>query len=363
MVVIKRLIKEKSRQEEIVSFCREKLKSRKLSPQIVQWIATHRCNFQCKHCGTAAGEARPDELTTQQILSAIDSLAKLGTFHFSVTGGEPLLREDIFEILNYAKSKGITIGMVSNGYVTQDYIEKLKRVKLDSVLISIDGYGKNHDRIRSKPGSYERCLRSLDIYRDLGVMVRGVSTVVMEENIKDVPKIIEDVWKHGCNIQRLQGIVPEGRAFGWNMSPEVVKEAFRLVAKYRKQKFNILIGEGFGFLGPLQKAVRGSRKELEFFCGCGWGTFTIMHNGDIMGCPAMDFPQYAEANIKDMPLEEIWYNKFQRFRGRYCWDILDKCKRCKYLPRCRGGCWLYMINGDPCFLPLAEEVSRELGLN
>ena len=133
------------------------------------------------------------------------------------------------------------------------------------------------------------------------------------------------------------------------------------MAKYRRRGYDVYIGEGFAFLGPLQKAVRGESGR-EFICGSGWNTFTIMHNGEVTGCPALEFPEYVEGNIKNMLLEDIWQNKFKRFRGKYNRDMHDKCKKCKYLAQCRGGCWLYMVNGDPCFLEEAEEVAKDLGL-
>ena len=128
-------------------------RQRKLAPQYVQWICTYKCNFKCPHCGTAAGTAREDELKTDEILKAVDSLSELGWKIFSVTGGEPLLRGDIFEVLSHAKKKGMAIGIVTNGYVTEEYAEQLRNVKLDSVLVSIDGYAANHEKIRGAKGS------------------------------------------------------------------------------------------------------------------------------------------------------------------------------------------------------------------
>src|SRR4030042_3442876 len=150
-------------------------RNRTLKPVYVQWISTYKCNFRCPHCGTAAGTPRQDELKTEEIIKALDSLAELGCKIFSVTGGEPLLREDIFEVLSYAKKKGMSVGIVTNGYVTEEYLPQLKNVGLDSVLVSIDGHGENHEKIRGTKGSYEKCLKSLELYRDLKVPVRAVS--------------------------------------------------------------------------------------------------------------------------------------------------------------------------------------------
>ena len=94
-----------NKQEQWINWFREELAHGRLKPTYVQWICTYKCNFHCKHCGTAAGEAREDELQTFEIIRALDSLADLGCDMFSVTGGEPLMRDDIFDVLGYAKKK------------------------------------------------------------------------------------------------------------------------------------------------------------------------------------------------------------------------------------------------------------------
>ncbi|MFH1415337.1 MAG: radical SAM protein [Elusimicrobiota bacterium] len=330
-----------------------------LKPTYVQWICTYKCNFHCPHCGTAAGDARPDELKTHEILRALSDLSDLGCDIFSVTGGEPLLRYDIFEVLSYAKAKGMKVGIVTNGYATEDYMPQLEKLGLFSVLISIDGYGKNHDEVRGTKGSYERCINSIGLYKKLGVPIVAVSTVMLPDNVKYIPEIIEDVQKMGCTKQRIQPLVPEGRAKGTKNPPEVVKEAFRAVLEARRKGINIEISEGCGYLGPLADAVRNAR----FFCACGWSTFTIMQDGNVMGCPALDYPELGEGNIRDKSLKEIWRDGFGKFRETVFDDLTQKCKDCEYLQLCRGACWLFRANkADPCFLNEAEEVAAELGI-
>ncbi len=333
-------------------------RARTLKPEYVQWICTYKCNFNCPHCGTAAGVAREDELKTGEILRTIDSLSELGCKIFSVTGGEPLLRADIFEVLGYAKNKGIAIGIVTNGYATEEYFERLKKIKLDSVLVSIDGYGENHEKIRGIKGSYEKCIKSLDLYNELNVPMIAVSTVMLDNNVDDIPKIIEDVWKHNIKKQRVQPLVPEGRAKGTKNSPETVKKVLRIIHEAREKGINVEMSEGFGYLGAIDERAR----SYNFFCGCGWNTFTIMNDGNIMGCPALDYPELGEGNIRKKDLKRIWWNGFDRFRKTIFEDLPEKCKECPYVKTCRGGCWLFRANGaDPCFLKEAEEVAKELG--
>lgn len=335
---------------------RTELKEKRLKPIFVQWLSTKNCNFNCKYCGTNAGKIEEDELTTPEMLKLIDDLAILGCRRLSVTGGEPLLREDIFEILRYARYKGIRASIVSNGYFTEEYFIKLKKIDLYVVSISIDGYRKKHDQIRRMNGSYERCLKSLDIYSRLKVPVVRVVTVVLEDNIKDIPKIINDIFRHGCTQLRLQLIMPEGRAKSRENSSNVVKKALRIIYNARKRGTNIFAADNFGYLGSLEKEVRSHN----FLCGCGWWTFTVMQNGDIMGCPVTDYPELNEGNIRHTDIKEIWWDKFQRFRKTMLEDLPLICKRCKYIEVCRGGCWAdRMSRGRFCYLDVAEELREE----
>jgi len=333
-------------------------RARTLKPVYVQWICTYQCNFKCPHCGTAAGTAKPDELNTEEILKAIDHLAVLGCKMFSVTGGEPLLRKDVFQVLEYAKDRGMSIGIVTNGYATEECLPQLKKIGLNSVLVSIDGYGENHEKIRGVKGSYDKCIKSLDVYYELKVPVRAVSTVMLDENVDDIPKIIDDVWRHHITNQRIQPLIPEGRAKGTRNNPETVKKALRIIYDARERGINVEMSEGFGYLGTIDERVRSA----DFFCGCGWNTFTIMNDGNIMGCPALDYPELGEGNIRKKDLGRMWWNGFDRFRKTLFEDLPVKCKECKYVKICRGGCWLFRANkADPCFLKEAEEIAEEFG--
>lgn len=344
-------------QEYWVSEYKKQLANHTLKPTYVQWICSYRCNFSCPHCGTAAGQAREDELSTQDIFKTIDILADLGCEMFSITGGEPLMREDIFDVITYANEKEIKAGFVTNGYLVEEYIKQLQKVKLTSVLVSIDGYQENQAKIRGMPYSYKRCLRSVNILKNLGVDIVGVSTVMLDENIDDIPNIFEDAFKYGATKARIQPLVPEGRAKGRTNYPQTVKKALRMILTLRSHGLEVEMSEGFGYLGRLEPYVRPYR----FFCGCGWNTFTIMHNGNIMGCPALDFPQLGEGNLKDTDLDKIWWKKFKRFRVTLFDELPSKCKKCEYVKICRGGCWLFRANNaDPCFLEEAEEIAEEI---
>ncbi|MFH1563782.1 MAG: radical SAM protein [Nitrospirota bacterium] len=354
------MLSQKYSQVSWLNYYRKQLKNKTLRPYYVQWIATHECNFKCPNCGGGAKIPQKDELSTDEIIHAIDDLASLGCRFLSAAGGEAILRKDIFKVLKYAKNKGILVGIITNGYAIKEYAKQIEELNLDSVVVSIDGYGENHDRIRNMPGSYQKCLESLDFFYKVGIPIIGTYTVTSEENIADIPMIVDDVQKFGSTRHGLQLIIPEGRAGKKKNSSLLVKKILRLILSTKKRNFSLEASEGLGCLGPLE----GKARPYYFFCGCGWNTFTIMANGNIMGCPLFDFPNYSEENIRRESLIDIWRNRFSRFREKDFEDLPEKCTACGYITLCRGGCWQFRATaGEFCFLDEAEEVAMEFGID
>ncbi|MFA5411393.1 MAG: radical SAM protein [Candidatus Omnitrophota bacterium] len=336
---------------------RRQLKQKLLKPFIVQWLATRKCNFNCGHCGTDASREASGELSTQEIFRAIDGLSKLGCKYLSVTGGEPLLREDLFEVFRYANSKEIRPSLVTNGFATEDFLTQLKKAKLYSASVSIDGYRSQHDRIRSKKGSYKRCMQSLEIYRRLKIPVIQVTTVVLKDNIEEIPLIISDAFKRGATRYRLQLIISEGRAKGQETPPQAVAKALNIIYSCRRKGLNVFPADNFGYLGKWDSILRGP----PFLCGCGWWTFTIMQNGIIMGCPVIDRPELNEGRLQEKDIEEIWWDGFQRFRDIRTGELPEICRNCKYAGTCRGGCWSQRLSGSRfCYLDLGNKMAKRM---
>ncbi|MCK5309950.1 MAG: SPASM domain-containing protein [Thermoplasmata archaeon] len=239
----------------------------------------------------------------------------------------------------------------------RDYEEQLKKAKIETILVSIDGFRDNHDKIRDKPGSYEKCLDAIKFLKEIGTPTVGASTVYLPDNIDLLDKIVDEVALAGVNRHRLQAIVPEGRSKGKGNSKEEVKKAIEYVYHARKNGVNVEVCEAHGWLGPLDGLLRAT-----FFCGVGLNTACIMQNGDVMGCSLMDFPEHSEGNIKTRSIKDIWFNGFQKYRSQSILpDLKEECEDCDYLETCRGGCWLHGMNDNFCFLPMAIDVARESG--
>ncbi len=345
--------------EEYNELCTSLVKERRLKPIIVQWQCTKECNYHCIHCGTNSGRAAPNELRSQEILPVLDDLKELGCDMFFSTGGEPLLRDDLFDVFAHAQDTGITqTGFATNGYAVEQYRKEIARAECTSIMVSIDGYGKKHDEIRGVPGAYQKAITSIDILKkDVGVPWVGACTVFREENIGELPKILDDLLTTDFDYYRLNSVVPEGRAKGMSNPPEVIEKALQFALLKQKDGIPVVMGENLGFLGPLEEPMRGQ----PFFCGSGFSTLTIMETGEIQGCNSSDRIDMNEGNIREKNIEDIWWNRFERFRTGI-WDTLPElCLECTHVMQCRGGCWkMRVCNTQFCFLDTAKKVAEDM---
>ncbi len=141
-------------------------------PIFVSWSLTNRCNMHCKYCEIPTQKSK--ELTTNQIIQTIEELARLGTGVIAFTGGEPLLRDDIGKIVDYAKDKGTFVKINSNGALVKDKIQEIRNA--DILQLSLDGPKGIHNRQRGK-GSYDRVMEAVQIAKTVGMKVYFNTTI------------------------------------------------------------------------------------------------------------------------------------------------------------------------------------------
>lgn len=342
-------------QEYLVRYQKE-LREGRLKPQYVQWLSTNQCQFDCAHCETTSKAQNPKELKTADVKKVIDDLSDMGCKFFSISGGEPLLRNDIFDIAAYAHKKGLGVGLTTNGQLTEDNLNAMESARFESLVVTLDGYKNTQNRIRKSNDAYERGIRTIEFFHDIGAPSIGVSTILLEENIKELPQLTENVFRSGAHSMQLQPLMfYNGKPM--RNSSETVKNAFRFAVEARRRGFNVEISETFGYLGPLEPIVRNT----PFFCGCGWSTFCLTPEGDILGCAMAKYTGIYEGSCKKGSIKNIWTEKFSSFRQNIPDGISEKCSQCPNVSICRGGCWLFRAQGlNPCFLPEAEQIYKEI---
>lgn len=283
---------------------------RKPRPLIIGWAITNTCNRRCEYCGWYG--SKKDELTTKQVFSIIDELADLKTQIVSFTGGEPLIREDIEDIVKYVKKKKIRIKLNSNGSLTP---QKMQTIKLcDVFTLSLDGSQNIHDTIRGE-GSYQEVVESIHLARKHDVRV-ALATVLSKKNLDSIDFILQKakewhVWVSfqpatACILgtQKPNPLVPD---------PEQYRDAVRKLISAKKSNHYISNSKA----GLQHCAAWPDDKRIS--CACGWISCRIEPNGDVVHCGRAQWGQIY--NAKDVGFTEA-FNKLNRaIACNQCWCV------------------------------------------
>jgi sulfatase maturation enzyme AslB (radical SAM superfamily) len=182
-------------------------------PLVVSWNVTRKCNLKCSHCYiNAASTDCKDELTAEEGKRLIDQICEVSHPLLILSGGEPLLRKDIYEIIQYGTQKGLYMGLGSNGTLIDNAVaKKLKEAGIKTVSISLDSHiPENHDNFRGVKGSWEKAVNAIKALRENGVLVQ-VNTTLTQQNYDEIDNIMSLAEKLGVENFHLFFLVPTGR--------------------------------------------------------------------------------------------------------------------------------------------------------
>ena len=158
---------------------------------VVIWNLIRRCNLTCQHCySISADRDFPGELSTTEIHDVMDDLRRFGVPALILSGGEPLLRPDLFEIARRAKEMGFYVGLSSNGtLIDRHNIDRISAIGFDYVGVSLDGIRETHDRFRRKPGAFEASLAGIRLCREAGIKI-GIRFTITQDNAHDLSALL-----------------------------------------------------------------------------------------------------------------------------------------------------------------------------
>lgn len=309
------------------------------SPDIAIWEITLKCNLNCLHCGSNAGKARSNELSTEESIQLCHGLADIGCKGISLMGGELFLRKDWHIIGKEIKDLGMALSVVSNGFCNKnEIIPKLVKLQVDCVTVGLDGVAKTHDQIRRVNGSFDKAMEFLRAAKSAGLTTNAITTV-HRLNFKDLPKMAILILEEGLDWQ-IQEATPIGRfTKELTLSKE---ETYYLGAyisslhqKYPKER--VIGSHTLGFHSKILP-------NLSLFsdwkgCYAGRSVLGIKSNGDVIGCLTLP-DEFIEGNIRERSIIDIWNdeNAFSYTRKFKVEEIGDNCKNCKYIESCMGGC-------------------------
>ena len=328
-------------------------------PVVVHWLATYRCNSNCVYCEASANDIRCDELSTGQIKNVLDELAELKAKNFFVTGGEPMLRDDLFEVLSYAKKLGLSVGMITNSLLYEKFKDQLRDVGFSSMWTSVDGLEETHNKNRGYPGAYAITLDAIRYFKEINIPLRVVNTMVHPGNLDELPQLFEELKEAGITRWRLALAIPVGRGQDdkWALSPEKIKDIFAYVEELRKN-FDVEVSEELGYLGCWDIKTKNS----PFICPSGLTFCCVMPDGNVLPCQVVYDVKFSEGNVKEVSFKEIWKNGFEGFRNV---KLRGECASCLHRKACSGGCWGRIITEGRCLRGVfdAENYGHELENN
>ena len=312
-------------------------KPERFVPLVISWNVTRECNLKCNHCYLDAdGKKLDNELSTQEGKQLMDQINEVSRPLLILSGGEPMLRPDIFELIEYGSKKGIKMGLGSNGYLIDDAVaKKLKTSGIATVSISLDSHiPAQHDDFRGVNNAWERAVNACKALRKNNVLVQ-VNTTLTHENYDQIDDIMSLAESIGVENFHLFFLVPTGRGVKLtDISPQKYEEMITTTfAKVHRHRLNVRPSCAPQFM----RIAQGMNMDMrQWIRGCIAGMYycRIYPNGDVTPCPYMPIKL---GNVREQSFKDIWFNSevFKNLRNPNC--LRGKCGACEYKVQC-GGC-------------------------
>ena len=337
-------------------------------PSHPAWEMTAACNLHCIHCHASSGEPGPDELTTEEGKHLLEELASVSEFRMmAFTGGEPLVRRDLFELLAYSQALGFTNTIATNATLIDDQVAReMRRCGVAIAAVSLDGLdAATHDFVRGQAGAYDLAIEGMRALRRAGILLH-INITAMEYNLDQVRPLMELVEELDTGILLMYQLVPvgRGRAIGEAALDLGANERLiRFIAEAQQHTQAIIEPVAGPQYWPFLLDRAGIRKgpllrlaETVFHgCSAGRGFIYVKPDGVVWPCP---FIEVSCGNVRETPFRAIYADsrvlndlreREQRLEG--------ECGECGYrrlCGGCRGRSWAvtgnYLAEDPSCFI-------------
>jgi heme b synthase len=328
--------------------------------RLVAWEVTRKCNLNCVHC--RAGSERgpyPGELNTEKCFEILEQIRRVGKPIIILTGGEPLLRKDVFDLADRGTKLGLRMVMATNGtLLNPGVIDKMRESGIQRVSISLDGADEQqHDRFRMVPGAFKNALSGIRLLKEADVEFQ-INTTVTRHNVHDVKDILDMAVRLGAAAHHLFLLVPTGRAKEMVNQEIDAREYEKLLHWFYNKRVEVPLhlkatcAPHYYRILRQEAHARGEKVDFKTYgldavtrgCLGGTGFCFVSHDGIVQPCG------YLELNcgdLKDASFGRVWrdsevFNKLRDFSS-----YKGKCGRCEYIRFC-GGCRAraYEATGD-----------------
>ncbi len=303
------------------------------SPICLTWEWTYGCNLACVHCLSSSGRRDPDELSTEQMKAVIDELAEMQVFYINVGGGEPTIRPDFFELVEYAVGRGVGVKFSTNGgMITREKAERIAALDYVDVQISLDGTdAETNDAVRGE-GSYDLAIRAMDHLRDAGMTGFKISVVVTRHNVDQVDDYEALAAGYDAEL-RLTRLRPSGRGADTWHDLHLTQDQQLFLYRWLMDRPHVLTGDSFFHLSALGEPLPGLN-----LCGAGRVVCLIDPLGEVYACPFVLHDEFRAGSVLDEGgFAKVWRSSdlFLELREP---QSAGACASCGSFDACQGGC-------------------------
>lgn len=334
------------------------------APICLTWELTYACNLACTHCLSASGKRDPRELSTEECKAVIDELERMQVFYVNIGGGEPTIRPDFWELVDYATSHHVGVKFSTNGVkITPDRARELAKNDYVDVQISLDGAtAEVNDHIRGGR-SFDIAMQALQNLKDAGMKNFKISVVCTRTNIPQLDEFKAIADHYGAQL-RLTRLRPAGRATDvWDELHPTADQQKELYDWLVAHGDGVLTGDSFFHLSAYGEALPGLN-----LCGAGRVVCLIDPVGDVYACPFAIHDSFRAGNIREPGgFRHVWRESelFTKLREP---QLGGACRSCHFFDTCKGGCMaakfftgLPLDGPDPeCVRGFGEEKLKEL---
>jgi mycofactocin radical SAM maturase len=309
------------------------------APICLTWELTYACNLACVHCLSSSGRRDPRELTTEEAKAVLDELHDLQVFYINIGGGEPMIRRDFFEILEYSIERGIGVKFSTNGaFIDAERARRLAATDYLDIQISLDGTDDvTNDAVRGV-GSYDTAIAAMDHLRDAGFGDFKISVVVTRHNVDQLDEFKALADEYGATL-RITRLRPSGRgADSWHELHPTAAQQRQIYDWLLAKGDNVLTGDSFFHLNAFANGDEAGLLPGLNMCGAGRVVCLIDPVGDVYACPFVIHDQFKAGSVRDVGgFSAVWKHSdlFTELRAP---QAAGACASCGSYDACQGGC-------------------------
>lgn len=304
------------------------------APICLTWELTYACNLSCIHCLSSSGRRDPSELSTDECKAVIDELERMQVFYVNIGGGEPTVRPDFWELVDYAVAHNVGVKFSTNGVkITPKVAERLAATDYVDVQISLDGAtAAVNDDVRGG-GSYDMAVRAMGNLAEAGFRGFKISVVVTRQNVTQLDQFKEMADHFGATL-RITRLRPSGRgAKVWEQLHPSADQQRELYTWLLANGERVLTGDSFFHLSGYGDSLPGLN-----MCGAGRVVCLIDPIGDVYACPFAIHENFLAGNIRDPGGFQAVWNNSELFADLRRPQSGGACSSCAAFDACQGGC-------------------------